>query len=321
MLRIGLIGCGSHSGRGHAGPLSRFVSQNPGVVELTAVCDLQPERAHDFASRYGFGAAYSDLEVMLKEQRLDGVVCVMPVDCVVSVTGRLLARGIPCVIEKPFGCNMVQARELAQIARRHNTPHQVSLNRRFMPQLNEAKKWAASRGAIRYVRATMLRSARTEPEFLWATGVHAVDAACYLGGGVKDYRVEAGEDQGTCWRSVNLGFAGAAIGRVDICPTAGADEECYELMGEGYWARVSIRDASEVHLQCWQANRLVVSAQATTPRDEVRGEYGEVVAFVDALQGKVRFKPSIEDVLPSLAICWAMQTGFRESEVKTAQGR
>jgi len=182
MLRLALIGCGAHAETAHADPLARYAAAHPGHVALVAVCDVRRERAERFSGKYGFARAFADLDEMLAHERPDAVVAVVPIEEIAPVGNALLRRGVPCVLEKPLGADMAQVAALAEVARETGTAHLVSVNRRFSPYLNRALAWANEAGPLRYVRARMLRNARTEDGFLWGTGIHVVDAVRYLGG-------------------------------------------------------------------------------------------------------------------------------------------
>ena len=313
MIRIGLIGCGGHSERGHATPLARFAAQHPGKIELTAVCDLQVDRAARFASKFGFSSVYGDMHEMLERERLDGIVCIMPVNLIASTACELLSRGMRCVIEKPLGLNRTETMHLAEIARSTGTAHMVSLNRRFIPLLNRGLTWARECGPIRYVRGAMLRDRRVEPDFLWATGVHALDALRHIAGEIADYSVDVQKEVGgSTWRCVNLKFVKGTVGRLEIFPTAGMDEESYEIIGDGYRVIISTVKSRGMRLRCWRRGDLVIDEQIIEPHDVMRGEYDEVVEFVRALKSQTCPRPCIEDVLPSMEICWAMQSQAME---------
>jgi predicted dehydrogenase len=176
MIRLALLGCGDHSRSSHAAPLARYAAQNPGVIELVAACDLNFDRAREFCRDFGFARAYSDVETMLATERVDGCVCVMPMERIVELAVMLLERKIPCVIEKPLGMSTQEAERLALVTRETGTLHMVSVNRRFMPYLNQAKSWAKNIGPLQYVRATQIRDARDEPDFIWSTAIHVLDA-------------------------------------------------------------------------------------------------------------------------------------------------
>jgi hypothetical protein len=177
MIRLGLIGCGEHSEGGHAVPLARYKADHPGEIELAAACDPRLERAQFFCTNYGFQNAYRDMDEMLARHQLDACIAVVPVEKIPKVGIQLLERRMACSVEKPLGASLSGVQGLYDSARATRTPNMVSVNRRFMPFLNRALDWARQAGPLRYVRCTFTRHARSEPEFLWGTAVHAVDAA------------------------------------------------------------------------------------------------------------------------------------------------
>ena len=184
MIRLGLIGCGAHAESGHAIPLARYKAAHPDEILLAAVCDLQIERAQDFSRKYGFLAAYRNVDDMLRQENLDGCIAVVPPENISELGIKLLNLGIPCVVEKPLGASLAEAQALRDSAAATKTPNMVSVNRRFMPLLNRAIEWTSHAGPLRYVHCTLARHARQEPEFLWATAVHAVDTLRYIAGQV-----------------------------------------------------------------------------------------------------------------------------------------
>jgi predicted dehydrogenase len=321
MIRLALLGCGEHSRSSHAAPLARYVAQNPGDVELVAACDLNLERANEFCREFGFARAYSDMETMLTTERIDGCVCVMPMDRIVDVAVMLLERKLPCVIEKPLGISAEEAERLARVTRKTDTPHMVSVNRRFMPYLNKAKSWAQKIGPLQYVRATQVRDARQEPDFIWATAIHVFDALRYLAGEVAGFHTEAHRPAGlsAVWYIVSLRFESGTRGRIEVLPTAGMVEESYELFGEGFRARVVAGSGPQRSVQCWRAGQLELEKHSskTEPEDLRNGGYEEVVEFVRALKTGKRPWPSVEDILPSARICFEIaESVARQTETK-----
>ena len=195
----------------------------------------QPDRAREFCSEFGFARAYSDIEAPLSRRGVDGCVCVLPMERIVDLAVMLLERKIPSVIEKPLGVTPEESERLADVARQTGTPHMVSVNRRFMPYLNQAKSWASSIGPLQYVRATQIRHARDEPDFIWSTAIHVLDALRHVAGEVAEFHTEV-HRQGlsTVWYVVSLRFESGASGRIEVLPTAGMVEESYDLFGEDF---------------------------------------------------------------------------------------
>jgi predicted dehydrogenase len=306
MIRIALAGCGEHSRTSHAAPLARYAALHPEEVELVAACDLNAARANEFCHSFGFLRGYDNLDQMLQAEKPDACVCVMPMEKIVEVGIKLLQRQIPCVIEKPLGTSLTEIERLAQVARETQTPHMVSVNRRFMPYLNQARSWMHDRGPLCYVRASQVRHQRSEADFIWSTAIHVLDALRYIAGEVVKFDVTVPEN--TSWYLIELKFKSGTLGHVEILPTAGMVEESYELFAEGSRARVTAGSGTQRSIECWEDGKLVVEAHAKEeePEDLRNGSYQEVEEFVRALQTGKPPQPTIEDIVPSARISFAI---------------
>lgn len=305
MIRIALAGCGEHSRTSHAAPLARYAAAHADEIELAATCDLNEEKAAEFCRLFGFRRHYKNLDEMLGSEKVDACVCVMPMDRIVDVGITLLERRIPCVIEKPLGTSLSEIERLAAVARETQTPHMVSVNRRFMPYLNQAHSWMQERGLLRYVRASQVRHLRSESDFIWSTAIHVLDALRYIAGEVDEFEVNIPH---TMWYLIELKFKNGTTGHVEILPTAGMVEESYELFAEGCRARVTAGSGTQRSLECWQDGELVIESHAheEEPEDCRNGSYQEVEAFVSALRTGKHPKPSVEDIVPSARISFAI---------------
>jgi predicted dehydrogenase len=310
MLRLAIVGCGEHSRESHGAPLARYAVNHPGEIELAAACDIDVERANAFSHDFGFAKVYTDIGQMVASETLDGCISIMPVAHIVDIGTMLLKRKLPCVIEKPLGQTLAEIEHLGEVARETGTPHMVSVNRRFMPYLNRACSWASQAGRLQYVRATQVRNARSEPDFIWSTAIHPLDALRHIGGEIKEFQTEVTSEAelSTIWYRISLAFASGATGLIEILPTAGMLEESYEFFGEGFRARVTAGSGSQRSLQCWRNGRLEIDEQSsdTEPEDLRNGSYQEVEAFVGALKSGKAPWPTVEDILPSARICFAI---------------
>src|SRR5215470_6790583 len=214
-IRIGLLGCGEHSEIGHAVPLARYASTHSGAITLAAACDLRRERAELFHQKYGFGKAYLEMNEMLANEKLDVCISVVPVDLISNIGAALLEAKILCVVEKPLGASIDQARKLLQASLDTGTPNMVSVNRRFMPLLTRGMKWAQEAGPLHYVRATMLRHARTESDFLQTTAIHAIDTVRFVGGDFAALNIRALNPSSPHWYGIDVKFKSGIFGRID----------------------------------------------------------------------------------------------------------
>ncbi len=310
MIRIVLAGCGEHSRTSHAAPLARYAAAHQDEIELVAACDLNEDRAAEFCNTFGFHRQYNNLDQMLDVEKPDACVCVMPMERIVDVGIALLERRIPCVIEKPLGTSLNEIERLGAVARETQTPHMVSVNRRFMPYLNQARAWIKDCGPLRYVRASQVRHQRSESDFIWSTAIHAIDALRHLAGDVFKFEVTIPQSQNNAatWYLISLHFDNGTSGQVEILPTAGMVEESYELFTEGARARVTAGSGTQRSLECWKAGELVIKSHATEdePEDLRNGSYQEVEEFVRALGNGTRPGPVIDDILPSTRIGFAI---------------
>jgi len=318
MIRIAIAGCGEHSRTSHAAPLARYAAAHPNEIELVAACDLNIEKATEFCRSFGFVRPYNDLDHLLTAEQPDACVSVMPMEKIVEVGIKLLERGTPCVIEKPLGTSLMEIEKLAQAARDTQTPHMISVNRRFMPYLNQARSWMQEHGPLRYVRASQVRHQRDEADFIWSTAIHALDALRYIGGEVEafDVTLQQPENDEAAWYVVALKFESGTVGQIEILPTAGMVEESYEFFAERCRARVTAGSGPQRSLQCWQDGKLVMESHATDeePEDLRNGAYQEVEEFVRALRTGTRPQPCIDDILPSARISFAIADLVRDSQ-------
>jgi predicted dehydrogenase len=313
-IRVGLIGCGEHSEIGHAIPLARYAATHKEAITLTAACDLRHERAELFCRKYGFARSYQQAEEMLAREHLDVCVAVTPVERIAEIGIKLLEANIPCVVEKPLGSTITEVNALREAAGSTNTTNMVSVNRRFMPLLTRGVGWARNAGVLRYVRCTMLRHARTEPEFLRFTAIHAVDTVRFIGGEVSAYEVRTLTPAPHAY-AIDLELEGGVHGRIDVLPIAGMVEETYELIGDGFRAIITSPFGPVRSLRCYQENLLVLEeiGGGETPEDVIHGFYGEVLELVDALNQKRRPTPSIDDVFPSVELCFQLSESAEQN--------
>lgn len=141
--KLAVIGVGA-LGRHHARILSEMSD-----VQLVAVVDTRADQGQDVAQRCG-ARWLADYTELLQPGVVDAVSIVVPTVAHLRVAGDFLRAGIPVLVEKPLAATAPQARELAELARRHGTLLQVGHIERFNPAFQ------AARGQIdkpRYVRA------------------------------------------------------------------------------------------------------------------------------------------------------------------------
>jgi predicted dehydrogenase len=86
-------------------------------AEITGVCGEKPRELSEVQAKYGPNARfYTDMETMLREAPLDGVIVCTPNDVHHRATMAVLNHGLHVTCEKPLALNAAQAQEMAQAA-------------------------------------------------------------------------------------------------------------------------------------------------------------------------------------------------------------
>jgi myo-inositol 2-dehydrogenase / D-chiro-inositol 1-dehydrogenase len=315
MLRIGVIGGGCHSRENHLPALAQYASRHPGEVELAAFCDLQSDVAESLSLEYGYGACYTSVDAMLAAANLDACFAITPVAANVSVAKTIVEAGIPVLMEKPPGRTPEETRELCEFLSGKDIPVMVSMNRRFDPALLAARAWMAGR-PMEYVRASILRHARAEPEFLTGTAIHSLDALRAIAGDIRDYSVRTRKVDGIRWYWVDMEFVSGASGLLEVMPTCGNLAESYEIFGPGYRIRATAGECDTGETIAWEGRKAVLHEKpsAETFFFERNGTAAETAEFLDSLREGRMPQPSPREVLQSVEVCHRIQ---QDAETQT----
>ena len=308
VVKVALIGCGSHCRQNHALAMAHYAKDHPDEVTLVATCDLDAERASSFAQIYGFGTSYTDHVKMLEKEQIDGVVAVMRIEDTSAMAIDLMRRGIPNVVEKPMGATLDEVRAIVDAAEETGTPNMVSVNRRFQPVLRRGVDWVREQETpIRFVRAFILRHNRREEFFVSGTAIHPIDALREIGGDIVDHRAKVLPGP-TDWYHFEFDYASGAAAVLDVLPSEGSVEEGYEIYGENWRVDIRVEASPDPHVMCWKDKELVVDEHP--PADEpsyIRiGPYAEMHEFVTALSEGRKPWPSVGEVYPSVELAFTL---------------
>jgi predicted dehydrogenase len=281
-------------------------------VELVGLCDLRYKHAVQMAAEYGFARAYGDLGEMLREVQPDGCVAVTPIPVTRQVAARVIEAGVPLLMEKPPGATAEEARQIVELVRKTGAHVMVSMNRRFDPALRVALDWWGER-PLRYVRGTIVRVDRREPEFFYGTAIHPFDTLREIAGDVGEYSVDERRDGEVRWYTVRLGFESGAAGVLEVLPTAGSMGEFYELFGPGCRALVRAGGPDTGEVQCWEDGDLVLGENPTwgEPTFVRNGTYAETTAFIESLDGRRPVHPTPASVLQTVELCEQIEQGVQ----------
>ena len=123
-LRVGVVGTGA-LGAHH----TRVFAGLPGV-ELSAVYDVNRERAEQVAGPYG-ARVVDSLDAVL--ERVDAAVVAVPTVEHFAVASRLLGAGRHVLVEKPITATLTEAQDLVRLASERRVVLQVGHVERFNP--------------------------------------------------------------------------------------------------------------------------------------------------------------------------------------------
>jgi len=304
-VRLVVVGAGNHSQSNHGPSLRDLVRQQPGSLILAAVCDLDRDKASNYAKEFGFDSVYTDMHEMIDAQSPGAIVAVTALDATRAVVGDLLPYGIPILLEKPPGRNPAEARELLEAARVHGTSTMVSFNRRFMPAVCTAREWlewqSPGGGPLLFV-ARMLRAHRREEDFITGTAIHLIDTVLSFMGtlsGVTHHRWATPLGGQSC--DACLEFSDGSSALIAIAPDCGVQEETYEIIGPDYRVFVDA-GKSRVEIIRSQTREIPWAEGEDAPRHVMGGCLRETEAFLSAVRGETPFRPTLEEAVASLEV-------------------
>jgi len=181
-VRVAMVGAGGMANAVHYPSLASFDD-----VEITAICDLDPQRLNTTADKYGVEKRYFDYRKMIEEVAPNAVYVIGQPHLMYDIWMWCLEQGLNLYIEKPMGITIHQARSLAYVAEKKGCITQVSFQRRTCPMVVMLRQECLKRGAITHAVCTFYKFS-VEPA-LWARdhmmddGVHAIDTLRWMCGG------------------------------------------------------------------------------------------------------------------------------------------
>lgn len=198
MVKVGIIG---------AGNIAREHAQQYAVLEnakLEAVCDINLEKAQEFAKDFGIENVYSSVDEMLADCKLDAAdVCVWNcshAECSI----KAMKAGLDVLCEKPMAYNAQQAEEMLKVSKETNKLLMIGFVMRFMKDSKVIKDYIDNDyfGDIYYTKATYLRRHGNPGGWFGNKelsgggpvidlGVHVIDHTRYLMGNPKPVSVYA----------------------------------------------------------------------------------------------------------------------------------
>lgn len=207
-IRVGVVGAGrmgSHHLRIYAGLKD---------VELVGVCDEDPVRALEAASRHGC-LAFASAEEMAGE--IEAASVAVPSSAHAGVTGRLLEQGVHCLVEKPLAVTEAECKGLIWAADSRGLVLLVGHVERFNPVVRQLGEILGDRvvHVIEVRRMSALSARITDVDVVCDLMIHDIDVVLSLLGtrvtGVSAQGVKADGSSGHDYVTATLGFEGGSM--------------------------------------------------------------------------------------------------------------
>lgn len=115
--RIGVIGTGWWTTFAHLPSLVAYPA-----AELVALADRDERALNQAGDAFGVSARYTDVQAMLEQERLDGVVIATPHATHFQLARDALGHGLGVMLEKPMVLRATEAGELVRLAAKRNAP-------------------------------------------------------------------------------------------------------------------------------------------------------------------------------------------------------
>jgi predicted dehydrogenase len=155
-LRVGIIGCGGIAGQKHLPAISKIDE-----VEITAFCDIIPERAEKLCKKFGTQGAktYTDYKDLIKDRSIDVIHVCTPNRSHSPITVDSLEAGKHVMCEKPMATSYVEAKKMVDTAKKTGKLLTVGYQYRCLPEPLYLKKICerGDLGEIYFAKAHALR--------------------------------------------------------------------------------------------------------------------------------------------------------------------
>ncbi len=290
--KIGFVGCGGFS----TGNLYPTIHKIP-EFDLAAVCDLKEELVKRNARDFGARRQYADLDKMLSEEELDGVVVVGLPKMHYEIGKRCLDAGLPIYVEKPSANTYKEALDLAEYAKdkglfgivgfmkRHSTCYRMAkmiTEKEEFGKINEIEVRFAN-GRYPDLKGWGLDKGPSN-SFLIGQAVHILDLIRFFCGDVDEIYASLNEGKrfdngsGTFGYAITVTFKSGSVGIMNLsafhCPNFQMSEY-FLAAGDECW--LEVRDMLELN---YHANQKPMSEFNPNGRAQIfswRPEFTEVL--------------------------------------------
>ena len=177
--RIAVIGVGGW-GKNHVRVLSEMGC-------LSAVCDLDADRAAQMGKRFG-SHSYSSYDEMFSKEKLDGCLVCTPTKTHAHVAMKAMENGINTFVEKPLSFSSKECEQMLEASKKNKVLLTSGYVERFNPAITDTKKLIEGKVygdamMIEYHRENRMPLHIKDVGIIYDTSVHDIDSSMFLFGG------------------------------------------------------------------------------------------------------------------------------------------
>ncbi len=176
MKNIAVIGCGYWG--------KNLVRNFAELGSLHTLCDTEEQRLDDFASRYPGIRTTRNFSDVLKSEEIRGLAIATPAETHFKLAREALMAGKDVFVEKPLALDVVEGRELVNLAAQNGQILMVGHVLEYHPAIIKLKEMVdeGNLGKINYIYSTRLNlgKVRTEENILWSFAPHDISVILLL---------------------------------------------------------------------------------------------------------------------------------------------
>jgi predicted dehydrogenase len=188
-VKVVMIGAGSRANQVIYPAFDNLVKQ--GKVEILGICDIDLDRLHKTADKYGIQKRYGaggvfEYQQMIAELKPEAAVVIGNPDAMYDLWMWCLSHNLHLYVEKPMGINIHQARNMAHLAAKNKLVTQVSHQRRYTPMITRLREECLKRGPLTHAVCKFYKSEIRDylvaRDHMMDDAVHAIDTLRWMAG-------------------------------------------------------------------------------------------------------------------------------------------
>lgn len=179
-----IIGCGKIA-LTHARILKKLERFVPGQLTRLSFASRDAAKARQFQKKFQGELAFASYEEAFSHNAIDAVVLCTPNSTHRDLAIAALEHGKHVIIEKPIGCNTIEADEILAKAKLTGRPVLVAENHRYRPNVLQVERVvrSGSLGVIKLIRMNIMRMHQFKPEE-WRASVNHMGGGPLIDGGI-----------------------------------------------------------------------------------------------------------------------------------------